>query len=90
MMLSASGGIFMAKANDLIVVFLGLEILSIALYVLAGYHRRRSQSQEAAIKYFVLGVVLLRLLPVRDRPHLRGHRVHQHHRDRRASSRGRR
>ena len=55
MMLSASGGIFMAKANDLIVVFLGLEILSIALYVLAGYHRRRSQSQEAAIKYFVLG-----------------------------------
>jgi len=54
-MLSASGGIFMAKANDLIVVFLGLEILSIALYVLAGYHRRRSQSQEAAIKYFVLG-----------------------------------
>ena len=55
MMLSASGGIFMAKANDLIVVFLGLEILSIALYVLAGYHRRRSSSQEAAIKYFVLG-----------------------------------
>lgn len=54
-MLSASGGIIMAKANDLIVVFLGLEILSIALYVLAGYHRRRSQSQEAAMKYFVLG-----------------------------------
>jgi NADH-quinone oxidoreductase subunit N len=55
MMLSASGGVFMAAANDLIIVFLGLEILSIALYVLAGYHRRRSQSQEAAIKYFVLG-----------------------------------
>jgi len=55
MLLSASGGLFMAAANDLIVVFLGLEILSIALYVLAGYHRRRAQSQEAAIKYFVLG-----------------------------------
>ncbi|HWC11511.1 MAG TPA: NADH-quinone oxidoreductase subunit N [Acidimicrobiales bacterium] len=55
MLLSASGGVFMAAANDLIVVFLGLEILSIALYVLAGYHRRRGQSQEAAIKYFVLG-----------------------------------
>ena len=55
MLLSASGGIFMAKANDLIITFLGLEILSIALYVLAGYHRRRAQSQEAAIKYFVLG-----------------------------------
>ena len=54
MMLSASGGMFMAKANDMIVVFLGLEILSIALYVLAGYNSR-SDSQEAAIKYFVLG-----------------------------------
>jgi NADH-quinone oxidoreductase subunit N len=55
MLLSASGGVLMAQANDLIVVFLGLEILSIALYVLAGYHQRREQSREAAIKYFVLG-----------------------------------
>ncbi|MGH9188559.1 MAG: NADH-quinone oxidoreductase subunit N [Acidimicrobiales bacterium] len=55
MLMSASGGVLMAKANDLIVVFLGLEILSIALYVLAGYHRSRPESQEAAIKYFVLG-----------------------------------
>jgi NADH-quinone oxidoreductase subunit N len=55
MLLSASGAILMAEANDLIVVFLGLEILSIALYILAGYHQRRSASQEAAIKYFVLG-----------------------------------
>src|SRR3954464_770501 len=38
MLLSATGGMLMASANDLIVVFLGLEILSIALYVLAGYH----------------------------------------------------
>jgi NADH-quinone oxidoreductase subunit N len=55
MLLSASGGLFMAKANDLIVVFLGLEVLSIALYVLSGYHQRREASREAAIKYFVLG-----------------------------------
>jgi NADH-quinone oxidoreductase subunit N len=55
MMLSASGAILMAEANDLIVVFLGLEILSIALYVLAGYYQRKPASQEAAIKYFVLG-----------------------------------
>jgi NADH-quinone oxidoreductase subunit N len=55
MLLSASGGILMAKANDLILVFLGLEVLSIALYVMAGYHLRRSQSLEASIKYFVLG-----------------------------------
>ena len=55
MLLSASGGILMAKANDLILVFLGLEILSIALYVLAGYQRERPRSLEASIKYFVLG-----------------------------------
>jgi NADH-quinone oxidoreductase subunit N len=55
MLLSASGAILMAEANDLIVVFLGLEILSIALYILAGYYQRKPASQEAAIKYFVLG-----------------------------------
>src|SRR3954470_15285748 len=52
---SASGGMLMASANDLIVVFLGLEILSISLYTLAGFQVWREGSQEAAIKYFVLG-----------------------------------
>jgi len=55
MLFSASGGMLMASANDLIVVFLGLEILSIALYTLAVYQQRRERSREAAIKYFVLG-----------------------------------
>ena len=55
MLFSASGGMLMASANDLIVVFLGLEILSIALYTMAGYQQRREGSREAAIKYFVLG-----------------------------------
>ena len=55
MMLSATGGIIMAVANDLIVLFLGLEVLSIALYVLAGFHPRRAASREASLKYFILG-----------------------------------
>ncbi|MGQ0520412.1 MAG: NADH-quinone oxidoreductase subunit N [Actinomycetota bacterium] len=55
MLLSASGAVVMASANDLIVLFLGLEILSIALYVLAGFAVRRMASREAAMKYFVLG-----------------------------------
>jgi NADH-quinone oxidoreductase subunit N len=55
MMLSASGGLIMASANDLIVMFLGLEVLSIAVYVLAAMHLRRVTSQEAGVKYFVLG-----------------------------------
>ena len=55
MLLSASGGLIMASANDLIVMFLGLEILSIAVYVLAAMHLRKITSQEAGVKYFVLG-----------------------------------
>ncbi|HET7609175.1 MAG TPA: proton-conducting transporter membrane subunit, partial [Gammaproteobacteria bacterium] len=55
MLFSATGMLVMTTANDLIVVFLALEILSIPLYVLAAYHRRRLSSQEAGIKYFVLG-----------------------------------
>ncbi len=55
LLLAGTGGIVMAAAGDLIVLFLGLEILSIAVYVLAGYHLRRIESQESAMKYFVLG-----------------------------------
>jgi NADH-quinone oxidoreductase subunit N len=54
-LVSASGAMVMASANDLIIVFLGLEILSIALYVLAAMNSRRVESGEAALKYFVLG-----------------------------------
>ena len=54
-MVSASGAMIMGIANDLIVVFLGLEILSIALYVLAAFNYRRASSGEAALKYFILG-----------------------------------
>lgn len=55
MLVSGTGGIVMAAANDLIVLFLGLETLSLALYVLAASDRRRAASREAGIKYFVLG-----------------------------------
>jgi NADH-quinone oxidoreductase subunit N len=54
-MVSASGAMLMAMANDLIIVFLGLEILSIALYVLTAFNYRRASSGEAALKYFILG-----------------------------------
>jgi NADH-quinone oxidoreductase subunit N len=54
-MMSASGAMLMAMANDLIIIFLGLEILSIALYVLTAFNYRRAASGEAALKYFILG-----------------------------------
>jgi len=52
---AAIGGIVMASANDLIVLFLGLETLSLALYVLASSNRRSGESAESGVKYFVLG-----------------------------------
>ena len=55
MLFSGAGGAVMASANDLIVLFLALETLSIAVYVMAAMHMRRSESQEAGLKYFVLG-----------------------------------
>jgi NADH-quinone oxidoreductase subunit N len=55
MMLSGTGGFIMAMADDLVVLFLGLETLSIAAYLLAAMHLKRIQSQEAGMKYFVLG-----------------------------------
>jgi NADH-quinone oxidoreductase subunit N len=54
-LLSTSGMIFLAAANDLIVLFLALEIMSVAVYVLSGMLRRETRSTEAALKYFLLG-----------------------------------
>ena len=54
LLLSGSGGMIMSFSNDLIVFFLGLETLSLAVYVLAALHRRRYTSQEAGMKYFCL------------------------------------
>ena len=53
--LSTLGMIFMAAANDLMMIFLGLELMSLALYVLAGFRKNRFDSNEAALKYFLLG-----------------------------------
>lgn len=52
---SISGMMLMALAADLIVIFIALELLSIPLYVLAGFARPRLDSEEAALKYFLLG-----------------------------------
>ncbi len=54
-LVAAAGGIVMASANDLIVLFLGLETLSLALYVLAASNRRSDESAESGLKYFILG-----------------------------------
>jgi NADH-quinone oxidoreductase subunit N len=50
-----AGMIMMATANDLLVIFIGLEILSLAVYVLTGIRRDDPRATEAAFKYFLLG-----------------------------------
>ena len=52
---AALGMMLMAAAGDLIMIFIGLETMSIAIYVLAGLKRTDPRSNEAAIKYFLLG-----------------------------------
>jgi NADH-quinone oxidoreductase subunit N len=55
LLFSIAGQCLMAAANDLIIVFIGLEISSIASYVLAGYLRDDKRANESALKYFLLG-----------------------------------
>ncbi len=55
LLLATSGMMTLAAARDLMIVFLGIEIMSIAVYVLVGLNRRSGKSAEAAIKYFLLG-----------------------------------
>jgi NADH-quinone oxidoreductase subunit N len=55
LLISTAGMMLMVSAVDLITVFLGLEILSIPLYVLAGFDRRKLNSNESAMKYFLIG-----------------------------------
>ncbi len=55
LLLAAAGMMFLAGAEDLIVLFLGLEVMSVAVYVLAGYDRANAFSAEAALKYFLIG-----------------------------------
>ena len=52
---SIAGQCLMASANELIMIFIGLEVSSIASYVLAGYLRDDKRANEAALKYFLLG-----------------------------------
>ena len=80
--LSTVGMLVMISANDLIALYLGLELQSLSAYVIASFHRDNLRSTEAGLKYFVLGALssghaaLRRLARLRLHRHslLRGHR----------------
>ncbi|MEK6706540.1 MAG: NADH-quinone oxidoreductase subunit N [Bdellovibrionota bacterium] len=55
LMFSAFGMMLLSSATDLLVVFISLEVMSLAVYVLVGFRRNDRRSNEAAMKYFILG-----------------------------------
>jgi NADH-quinone oxidoreductase subunit N len=56
------GMMVMASAGDLVTIYIGLELMAIALYLMAGFHTENKRSSEAAIKYFLLGAFASALL----------------------------
>ncbi len=55
LLFAIAGMILMASGTDLVIIFLGLELMSLCLYILAGFLRTDGRSNEAALKYFLLG-----------------------------------
>lgn len=62
MVFAVLGMMMMISANDLIALYVGLELQSLALYVLAAFHRGNARATEAGVKYFVLGALASGLL----------------------------
>jgi NADH-quinone oxidoreductase subunit N len=56
-LLSTLGMLILISANGLIALYLGLELMSLALYVIAAFHRDNARASEAGLKYFVLGAL---------------------------------
>ena len=54
-LMSAAGGLLISAARDLLVIFIGLELLSLGLYVLTAFAKSSAKSAEAAIKYYLFG-----------------------------------
>ncbi len=54
-LMSAAGGLLISAAQDLLVIFIGLELLSLGLYILTAFAKRSGRSAEAAIKYYLFG-----------------------------------
>ena len=55
LMFSASGGLIMVSFQNLTMLFVGLEILSVSVYILAGIEKKNKEGNEAALKYFLMG-----------------------------------
>jgi NADH-quinone oxidoreductase subunit N len=55
MLMAASGGLLVASAHDLLVIFVGFELMSLSLYIMTAFSKRSGKSAEAAMKYYLFG-----------------------------------
>jgi NADH-quinone oxidoreductase subunit N len=62
MLMAAAGGLLVASAQDLLVIFIGLELLSLGLYIMTAFSKASGKSAEAAIKYYLFGGMSAALL----------------------------
>ena len=90
MLFAICGMMLMAAATDLLVIFLALEVLSLAVYVLTGIRREQRRRRRGGVQVLPARRVLERVLPLRHRVHLRADRQHAARPDRQALSRRRR
>ena len=56
-LMAAAGGLIISAAQDLLVIFVGLELLSLGLYILTAFNKQSGKSAEAAIKYYLFGAM---------------------------------
>jgi len=56
-LMAAAGGLIISAAQDLLVIFVGLELLSLSLYILTAFAKKSGKSAEAAIKYYIFGAM---------------------------------
>jgi len=56
-LMAAAGGLLISAAQDLLVIFIGLELLSLSLYILTAFAKRSGKSAESAIKYYIFGAM---------------------------------
>ena len=85
MLFSIVGMMLMGSTRDLLVIFMALEIMSLGVYVLTAIKRASEEGAEAALQVLRARRVLERVLPVRHRAGLRGHRHDEDRRDRHAA-----
>ena len=71
MLTATLGGMFLSGANELVMIFVSLEALSIASYLLTGYMKRDPRSNEAALKYLLIGAASAAIFPLRHLAALR-------------------